>query len=159
MVDNLSRRGTDVNLAWLQERGLTEFVLADVRDARAIDDLLRRHADADAVLHLAGQVAVTTSVTDPRADFEANALGTLNVLEAVRLAASGRPALFRLLLDEQGVRQPRKHVRVVERDGRYAYEDRPNGPPASTSRSISLQPLRLLQGAGDQYAIMRESTA
>ena len=148
VVDNLSRRGTDVNLAWLQERGLTEFVLADVRDARAIDDLLRRHADADAVLHLAGQVAVTTSVTDPRADFEANALGTLNVLEAVRLAASGRPAL--LYSSTNKVYGNLEHVRVVERDGRYAYEDRPNG--VSEHEPLDFHsPYGCSKGAGDQY--------
>src|SRR5689334_16159740 len=83
-VDNLSRRGADANLAWLRERGVADFVRADIRDASAMDDLMARHADADVVLHLAAQVAVTTSVADPRADFDINALGTFNVLEAVR---------------------------------------------------------------------------
>src|SRR4051794_34273854 len=96
VVDNLGRRGADANLAWLRERGLPEadFIRADVRDAGAMDAILAAHADADAVLHLAGQVAVTTSVADPRADFETNALGTLNVLEAVRTAAAGGPAVL-----------------------------------------------------------------
>src|SRR4051794_32912231 len=94
VVDNLSRPGADTNLAWLQSQGGTDFVRADVRDAEAIRVLLGRHADADAVLHLAAQVAVTTSVRDPRADFEINALGTFNVLEAVRTAAAGRPAVL-----------------------------------------------------------------
>ena len=125
VTDNLSRRGADTNLAWLRARGVTDFVLADVRDARAVADLVGRHADADAVLHLAGQVAVTTSVADPRGDFEANALGTLNVLEAVRTAAGGRPAV--LYSSTNKVYGDLEHVHVVERGGRYAYEDRPHG--------------------------------
>src|SRR6516162_8122266 len=74
LVDNLSRRGADANLAWLRGQGVVDFTEADVRDAPAMNALLARHADADAVLHLAGQVAVTTSVADPRDDFESNAL-------------------------------------------------------------------------------------
>ena len=87
--------------------------------------LLVRHADADAVLHLAGQVAVTTSVHDPRADFEINALGTFNVLEAVRTAAGGRPAV--LYSSTNKVYGNLEHVRVVEQGERYAYQDRPYG--------------------------------
>ena len=88
VVDNLSRRGAEENLAWLRGRGVTDFVRLDVRDRDGVDRLLAEHADADVVLHLAGQVAVTTSVARPAgSDFEINALGTLNVLEAVRLQA------------------------------------------------------------------------
>ncbi len=148
VVDNLSRRGAQVNLAWLREQGLAEFVQADVRDAHAIHDLLARHADADAVLHLAGQVAVTTSVADPRADFEANALGTLNVLEAVRLAASGRPAL--LYSSTNKVYGNLEHVHVVERDGRYAYDDRPSGIDEHEPLDFH-SPYGCSKGAGDQY--------
>src|SRR3954454_4981968 len=62
LVDNLSRRGSEANLAWLREQGVETFINADVRDAEAMKQNLGKHADADAVLHLAGQVAVTTSV-------------------------------------------------------------------------------------------------
>src|SRR4051794_2549121 len=117
LVDNLSRRGADANLAWLRDRGVTEFIRADIRDYAAMTDVMSRHADADAVLHLAGQVAVTTSVSDPRSDFESNALGTFNVLEGVRNAASGRPAV--LYSSTNKVYGDLEHVRVVERDGRY----------------------------------------
>ena len=125
LVDNLSRRGAEANLAWLRARGLTEFIKADVRDAAAMAEVLARHADVDAVLHLAAQVAVTTSVKDPRDDFEVNALGTFNVLEAVRTAADAKPAV--LYASTNKVYGNLEHVRVVERDGRYAYEDRPEG--------------------------------
>jgi CDP-paratose 2-epimerase len=83
VYDNLSRPGVERNLAWLRDshpEGL-EFVLGDVRDAQALE---RAVARASRVFHFAGQVAVTTSLADPREDFAINAQGTLNVLEAAR---------------------------------------------------------------------------
>ena len=148
LVDNLSRRGADANLAWLRERGVTDFIRADVRDAAAMANVLDRHADADAVLHLAAQVAVTTSVADPRTDFEINALGTFNVLEAVRLAADARPAV--LYSSTNKVYGNLEHVRVVERDGRYAYDDRPDGVDESEPLDFH-SPYGVSKGAGDQY--------
>src|SRR5438874_1707011 len=81
IFDNLSRPGAHLNLEWLRGLGPLTFVKGDVRDAAALTDVTKGQ---DAVYHLAGQVAVTTSVVDPRDDFEINALGTFNVLEAVR---------------------------------------------------------------------------
>ncbi len=148
VVDNLSRRGADANLAWLREQGIDDFTKLDVRDAGALVDLLARHDDADAVLHLAGQVAVTTSVLDPRSDFEINALGTLNVLEAVRLAAGGRPAV--LYSSTNKVYGNLDHARVVERDGRYAYEDLPFGVDEAEPLDFH-SPYGCSKGSGDQY--------
>ncbi len=148
LVDNLSRRGAESNLAWLRDQGVTDFVKTDVRDAKAVSEVVARHADADAVLHLAGQVAVTTSVTDPRSDFEINALGTFNVLEAVRTDAGGRPAV--LYSSTNKVYGNLEHVRVVERDGRYAYEDRPDGVDESEPLDFH-SPYGCSKGAGDQY--------
>ena len=88
VYDNLSRRGVDQNLAALQRKATSsrlQFTQGDVRDATA---LARAAADVDEIYHLAAQVAVTTSVEDPRSDFDVNVLGTFNVLEAAR--RSGR---------------------------------------------------------------------
>ncbi|WP_435011830.1 NAD-dependent epimerase/dehydratase family protein (plasmid) [Tundrisphaera lichenicola] len=148
VVDNLSRRGAEENLAWLRTQGINDFVLLDVRDTPRVNDLLARHADADAVLHLAGQVAVTTSVADPRADFEINALGTLNILEAVRLQAEGRPAV--LYSSTNKVYGHLEHVPVVERDGRYAYENLPFGVDEAEPLDFH-SPYGCSKGAGDQY--------
>src|SRR5262244_4460080 len=85
VIDNLHRDGVQGNLDWLRSQGSVEFHQLDIRDSAALSRLFERHADANQVLHLAAQVAVTTSVRSPREDFEINALGTFNVLEAVRL--------------------------------------------------------------------------
>jgi len=86
IYDNLSRAGAPRNLAWLQEQFGKDAFRLIVGDLRSADLLAESAKDADVILHLAGQVAVTTSVTNPRDDFEANALGTFNALEAARLS-------------------------------------------------------------------------
>jgi len=93
LLDNLSRPGTERNLRWLITRHptMTTFVKEDVRNAGALAEHVRKQ---DAILHLAGQVAVTTSLVDPGTDFDVNARGTLNVLEAVRLNNPHAPLVF-----------------------------------------------------------------
>jgi CDP-paratose 2-epimerase len=147
VVDNLSRRGADANLEWLREQGVADFVKADIRDAETMRRLVAEHADATAVLHLAAQVAVTTSVADPRTDFDINALGTFNVLEAVRLAGGGPAVIYSSTNKVYGNLE---HVRVVERHGRYAYEDRPEGVDESEPLDFH-SPYGCSKGAGDQY--------
>lgn len=92
LYDNLSRKQVEKNASWLgrQFPDKVELVVGDVRDRRKLSECVAR---ADAVFHLAAQVAVTTSLDDPVEDFEVNAGGTLNVLEAVR-ATSRRPPVF-----------------------------------------------------------------
>ncbi|ACS60395.1 NAD-dependent epimerase/dehydratase family protein [Rhizobium leguminosarum] len=93
VLDNLGRPGVDQNLGWLTERHGSNVhpVLADVRDARSIEAAF---ADAKAVFHFAAQTAVTTSLIHPIDDFEANARGTINVLESVRKAGRRAPVIF-----------------------------------------------------------------
>lgn len=84
ILDNLSRATARLNLDWLKEKGGVELVQADVRDAAAVDRVFTEKGPFDSVLHLAGQVAVTTSVQHPRADLETNVVGSFNVLDATR---------------------------------------------------------------------------
>src|SRR4051812_14191403 len=83
VFDALQRPGVERNLAWLERRHgrRVSAVIADTRDGRKVERAMR---DAEVVFHLAAQVAVTTSLSDPREDFEVNLAGTLNVLEAAR---------------------------------------------------------------------------
>jgi CDP-paratose 2-epimerase len=147
VVDDLSRRGSSMNLAWLKEQHLADFVEVDVRDASRLERLFRAHPDVDVVLHLAAQVAVTTSVTNPRRDFEINALGTFNVCEAVRQVA---PHAILLNASTNKVYGGMDDVRVIERDGRYAYADLPHG--VSELQPLDFHsPYGCSKGIGDQY--------
>lgn len=146
LVDNLSRPRTDQNLSWLrQEFGdRVRFEQADIRDHNAMNRLIPGH---DAVFHLAGQVAVTTSVNNPREDFEINALGTFNVLEAAR-SATIPPVVFYSSTNK--VYGGMEEVRVQEHETRYSYQDFPNGIPESQLLDFH-SPYGVSKGAGDQY--------
>jgi len=93
VFDNLYRRGGEENLEWLRASGDVRYVHGDIRRH---DDVTRvvEAAKPEAIFHLAGQVAMTTSLADPRIDFEVNAVGTHNLLEAVRLHAPSAGVLF-----------------------------------------------------------------
>ena len=93
IYDNLSRSGVGRNAGWLREvyGARVEVVIADIRDR---DRLRAALAGTAAVFHFAGQTAVTTSLDDPRADFEINAAGTLEVLEALRAQPSPPPLVY-----------------------------------------------------------------
>ncbi len=148
VYDNLSRAGGRFNLEWLRDRhgeGLT-FYQADIRD---YDDLAGRIQGADVVLHLASQVAVTTSVSDPREDFEINALGTFNVLEAVR---NHCPQAAVLYASTNKVYGGLEGVRISETDSRYTYTDFVDGIPENMPLDFH-SPYGCSKGAGDQYTI------
>jgi CDP-paratose 2-epimerase len=150
VFDNLSRRGTDRNLAWLREKHATDsfrFVQADLRDYTA---LCQAVAGADIIYHLAGQTAVTTSVLNPRADFEDNALGTFNVLEAARRAREEGTDPILLYTSTNKVYGGMEDVAIQEQDGRYTYRDYPQG--IDESRPLDFHsPYGCSKGAGDQY--------
>jgi len=93
VYDALSRPGVERNLAWLKERHGRRIthVAGDVRDE---DELARAVSDAKAAFHFAAQVAVTTSLVDPREDFDINVRGTINLLDAVRMRRAPVPVIF-----------------------------------------------------------------
>src|SRR5438270_1358748 len=93
VYDALSRPGVERNLAWLRERhgGKVTHIAGDVRDE---DELVRAASEAKAAFHFAAQVAVTTSLVDPREDFEVNVKGTLNLLDAIRVRDEPVPVIF-----------------------------------------------------------------
>lgn len=146
VFENLSRRGSQANMDWLTAtypKNLT-VVIAGLADFNKLKAEVNR---ADAVLHLAAQVAVTTSVTEPRLDFEANALGSLNVLEAARLSPRKPLCLY---TSTNKVYGGLEHVKVIEQKARYAYADLPEG--VSESEPLDFHsPYGCSKGAADQY--------
>lgn len=147
IFDNLSRPGSKRNIEWLEQmhgKNSFELVVGDVRDADAIQKAAR---NANRILHLAAQVAVTTSVTDPRTDFEINAQGTFNTLEAARL--SGNLPGF-IYASTNKVFGGMENVRVVEQKTRYDYGDLPEG--ATEDQLLDFHsPYGCSKGCGDQY--------
>jgi CDP-paratose 2-epimerase len=147
VLDNLSRRGTERNLDYMQsELGSMplEVLREDIRDAEAVE---RAVADCDVVIHLAAQVAVTTSVEEPREDFDINATGTLNVLEGAR-RAERRPAV--LFSSTNKVYGGMEDVVVEEGERRYSYGELPHG--VSEEHPLDFHsPYGCSKGAADQY--------
>src|SRR5262249_11933578 len=149
VIDNLHREGVQRNLDWLRSQGPVEFHQLDIRDGAALSRLFERHADANQVLHLAAQVAVTTSVRSPREDFEINALGTFNVLEAMRHAGVAAPVIY---ASTNKVYGEMTSVGVTEEHGRYAYRSLPHGVSEENHLDFH-SPYGCSKGAADQYMI------
>jgi CDP-paratose 2-epimerase len=151
VFDNLSRNGSDENLRWLRRthpRNL-DVIVGDVRDEQAVRVAVRR---ACRVFHFAAQVAVTTSLVDPRTDFEVNAGGTLNVLEAIRQAPARPPLLFTSTNKVYGTL---REIPLAQVDERYEPEE-----PARRARGLGEdQPLDFhspygcSKGTADQYVL------
>jgi CDP-paratose 2-epimerase len=146
VLDNLSRPGAGGNLDWLRRRRDFAFLNEDVRDADALARAVTR-ARPDVVFHLASQVAVTASVRDPRHDFEVNALGTFNVVEAVRQYA---PEALVIYASTNKVYGAMEDVGIVQEGDRYRYDDLPHG--VAEDRPLDCHsPYGCSKGAGDQY--------
>ncbi len=151
VFDNLSRPGTERNLAWLVGRhgGRVHPMLADLRDPVALHAAV---TGASAVFHLAAQVAVTSSLADPRHDFRVNAEGTLNVLEAVRAHAPSAPIVF---ASTNKVYGQLTDVSVADFGGRTLPQDadlRSYG--LSESRPLDFcTPYGCSKGVADQYVL------
>ena len=147
VYDNLSRAGSKLNIQWLYETYGTDafhLVVGDVSDAGL---LVKSARTADIIVHLAAQVAVTTSVTHPREDFEINALGTFNVVEAARLNER-QPTL--IYASTNKVYGGMEEVRTVEKETRHEYADYPNGIPETLGLDFH-SPYGCSKGCGDQY--------
>ena len=150
VYDALSRAGVERNLAWLKSRHGDKIanVVGDVRDE---DELVRAAADAKAVFHMAAQVAVTTSMADPRDDFETNVRGTVNLLDAIRLRHEPVPVIF---ASTNKVYGDLGDLAFTSGDGRHE----PIGPVARTgideSRALDFHtPYGCSKGAADQYVL------
>jgi CDP-paratose 2-epimerase len=147
VYDNLTRVGASHALDWLRAHPNAERLSVVVADVREYEPLASAAAPADAILHAAGQTAVTTSVLRPRQDFEDNALGTLNVLEAARASARHPAVIFTSTNKVYGGMDDV----AVQLDGdRYGYVDLPLGAPETQPLDFH-SPYGCSKGAADQY--------
>lgn len=146
LFDNLSRRGSAANLAWLRHTygDAFTFMQGDIRDDEAVSKAV---SGQQAIYHLAAQTAVTTSVTDPRTDFEINALGTFNLLEAARQVADDPIFIFSSTNKVYGGMED---ARAVELDTRYVLPDYAAGVSEACPLDFH-SPYGCSKGAADQY--------
>jgi CDP-paratose 2-epimerase len=148
VYDNLSRVGSEENLEWLRSRGNVEFIHASTLEA----DTLGAALDAsrpNTIFHLAGQVAMTTSLRDPRGDFRTNVEGTINLLEAVRRYSPDSGVVYS---SSNKVYGALTGVRLVELSTRYDAPDFPDGIDEAQSLDFRT-PYGCSKGAADQYVL------
>jgi len=145
VFDDLSRHGSAANLGWLRSLGAFTFIHGDIRAPHDVRRLIA-NVRPDVVFHLAGQVAMTTSLENPRRDFEVNAIGTFNVLEALREYSPNAAVLYSSTNKVYG------HLEAVspheEGETRYFVPAYPNGFPEEMPFSPET-PYGVSKGAAD----------
>jgi len=148
IFDNLSRSGAIANLNWLKEKGDFDFFHGDVRSQENVERAINSFKP-DQIFHLAGQVAMTTSLERPRLDFEINVLGTLNILEAVRTLS---PHTSLLYSSTNKVYGNLEGLTYEEEGTKYKLTDFPKGLPETITLDFH-SPYGCSKGAADQYIL------
>ena len=147
IVDDLSRDGSEINAAFLVEEYGLKAHRVDVSDRRQMEDFFADQQPFDVIAHLAGQVSFLASLEDPRRDFEVNALGTLNVLEHVRLHA---PETAVIGMSSNKVYGDLSQITIVEEKTRYVAPDYPHGFGEDLPLAFH-GPYGCSKGTADQY--------
>jgi len=150
IIDALFRTGGAANLDWLRAQAPNnqpEFHRIDLADEFAVNAVLARSSPFDYVCHLGGQVAMTTSLEDPRRDLLTNVVGTFNVLEAVRRHS---PEALVAYSSTNKVYGDLRHLTYLEGDTRYTVAEYPHGFDESLPLDFA-SPYGCSKGAADQY--------
>lgn len=150
VIDALFRNGAALNLAWLQQNeapGRLHFIQADLVDAESVQAVFRRHGPFDFIVHVGGQVAMTTSLQDPSRDLRTNVLGTFHVLEAARALS---PKSLIAYSSTNKVYGDLEWLRYEETPTRYTLPDYPEGLDEKLPLDFST-PYGCSKGAADQY--------
>ncbi len=148
ILDNLFRKGSELNLQWLKSKGDFKYFNQDIRNNNTLDKLLKDEKP-DVVFHLAGQVAMTTSIENPRLDFEINALGSFNILEAARKYS---PESIIVYSSTNKVYGDLEWTRFSETETRYVTPEYPRGFPEKIPLEFH-SPYGTSKGAADQYML------
>lgn len=148
VFDNLFRFGSGQNLQWLRKQGDFKYYPFDIRNYNDVETVVKE-VKPDVVFHLAGQVAMTTSLQNPRLDFETNTLGTHNLLEAVRKYS---PESMILYSSTNKVYGDLEYLSYQETASRYICKEYPNGFDESLQLDFH-SPYGCSKGAADQYLL------
>jgi CDP-paratose 2-epimerase len=148
IYDNLSRKGSEMNYKWLNTLGNFDFFEFDIKSFKNIEKVIKDYKP-DVIFHLAGQVAMTTSIQDPRLDFETNILGSFNVLESVKKHC---PTCSIIYSSTNKVYGDLEWVSYEETNTRYNAIDFKNGFPENIQLEFH-SPYGVSKGSADQYML------
>lgn len=148
VFDNLFRTGSSANLEWLNKRGNFTFYPFDIRNLNDIETVIKME-QPDVVFHLAGQVAMTTSISNPRLDFEVNAMGTFNLLDSIRKYSPNTMVLYS---SSNKVYGDFEELTFEEIETRYICKEYPNGFDENTPLNFH-SPYGCSKGTADQYLL------
>ena len=148
IFDNLFRFGSSSNLEWLKQKGKFKYYPFDIRNLNDIETVIKEEKP-DVVFHLAGQVAMTTSIDNPRLDFETNALGTFNLLDSIRKYSPNTMVLYS---SSNKVYGDFADLTFEENKSRFVCKEFPNG--FDESRQLDFHsPYGCSKGTADQYLL------
>ena len=148
IFDSLYRFGSYQNLEWLKTQGTFEFVHGDIRNTNDVERTIKTHKP-DVIYHLAGQVAMTTSIADPRMDFEVNVGGSFNLLNAVRLYSPESTIIYSSTNKVYG---DLEQFTYEETETRYKCIEKPNGFDERVNLDFH-SPYGASKGSADQYML------
>lgn len=148
IFDNLYRVGSELNLKWLQTLGNFTFYRSDIRNSEDVNFVIESEKP-DVIFHVAGQVAMTTSLQRPRFDMEINLMGTHNLLEAVRRFC---PAAIVVYSSTNKVYGDLENYEYQENNKRYIMTQFPEGLPETINLDFRT-PYGCSKGAADQYML------
>ncbi len=148
IIDNLFRYGSDDNLRWLRSLGEFKYYPYDTRNINDVETVIKE-VKPDYIFHLAGQVAMTTSIANPRLDFEINGIGTFNVLDSVRKYS---PHTVILYSSTNKVFGDFDYLHFTESQTRYTCKEYPCGFPESITLDFH-SPYGCSKGCADQYLL------
>ena len=148
VFDSLYRFGSYQNLAWLKKQGEFEFIHGDIRNTNDVERTIKLH-QPDVIYHLAGQVAMTTSISDPRMDFEVNVGGSFNLLNAIRLYSPESTIIYSSTNKVYG---DLEQFSYEETETRYQCIDKPNGFDEAVNLDFH-SPYGTSKGSADQYML------
>jgi CDP-paratose 2-epimerase len=148
ILDALYRKGSSENLKWLKEQGKFIFAKEDIKNFEAVSEIVKDF-QPDSIFHLAGQVAMTTSISNPRLDFETNALGSFNVLESVRQYCPQTSVIYSSTNKVYG---DLEQYSYAETPTRYICNEKPQGFDERATLDFH-SPYGCSKGSADQYML------
>ncbi len=148
VFDNMSRLGSDRNREWLNSLGDYTFIHGDTRNKNDVENVIKE-GHFDVVFHLAGQVTMTKSITDPYKDFEVNAMGAMNVLDSIRKYSPETGIIFSSTNKVYG---DLENYTYEEQATRYICKEFPNGFDESVPLDFR-SPYGCSKGCADQYML------